>query len=135
LAELNTRASAEEQAYIHKRFAQITLYDLRAEDISSEVMANGKYKLSFKVAAKQMSADGSGIEGEQDFDEQVEIAMFSGDPNDFAAESTVLYQALHQLKSGETTLEIELDTLPAYVGIDPFVRFIDRDTGNNIIKL
>jgi len=25
--------------------------------------------------------------------------------------------------------------MPSFAGIDPFVRFIDRDTGNNIIKL
>lgn len=135
LAELNAEASTEEQAFIHNLFAQITLYDLRAEEVTSQTMENGKYKLIFKVSAKQMSADGSGVETEQDFNEQVEIAMFSSDPNDFAAQSKVIYQALHHLKSGESTLEIEVDELPAYVGIDPFVRFIDRDTGNNIIKL
>jgi ABC-2 type transport system permease protein len=135
LAELNADTSTQEQAYIHTLFAQSTLYDLRAQDVSSQTMGNGKYRLSFKVSAKQMSADGNGVETEQDFDEQVEIALFSGDPNDFAADNKVIYQALHHLKSGETTLEIEVDELPAYVGIDPFVRFIDRDTGNNIIKL
>jgi ABC-2 type transport system permease protein len=135
LAELNVGASTEEKAYIHNLFAQITLYDLRAEEVTSQTLENGKHKLTFKVSAKQMSADGDGVETEQEFDEQVEIAMFSGDPNDFGSESKVIYQALHHLKSGESTLEIDVDELPAYVGIDPFVRFIDRDTGNNIIKL
>ncbi|MFQ3221447.1 MAG: ABC-2 type transport system permease protein [Paraglaciecola sp.] len=135
LAELNAQASTQEQAYIHDLFAQITLYDLRAEEVTSQPLENGQYRLSFTVSAMQMSADGKGVETEQDFDEQVEIAMFSSDPNDFSADNKVIYQALHHLKSGETTLEIEVDELPAYIGVDPFVRFIDRDTGNNIIKL
>ena len=31
--------------------------------------------------------------------------------------------------------QIIVDEVPNFAGIDPFVRFIDRDTGNNIIKI
>ncbi|MFT4940896.1 MAG: ABC-2 type transport system permease protein [Paraglaciecola sp.] len=135
LAHLNKISSAEEQAYIHNLFAQITLYDLRADDIQSEEMEDGKYKITFTVSAQQLSADGKGQETEQAFAEQVEIAFFSDDPNDFSAENKVIYKQQHKLLSGENTLEIIVDELPRFAGIDPFVRFIDRDTGNNIIEL
>lgn len=116
-------------------FAQITLYDLRATKVASETLADGKIKVKLTVSATQFSADGKGQEVEQPFDQQVEIALFSADPNKFSADNEVIYQGVHALKSGETELEIIVDKMPSYAGIDPFVRFIDRDTGNNIIKL
>ena len=61
--------------------------------------------------------------------------MFSDDPNKFSAENKVIYQGLHRIESGDSTIELIVDELPSYAGVDPFVRFIDRDTGNNIIKL
>jgi ABC-2 type transport system permease protein len=61
--------------------------------------------------------------------------LFSEDPNDFNAENKIIYQGLHAIKSGDTVIELIVDEMPNFAGIDPFVRFIDRDTGNNIIKL
>ena len=83
----------------------------------------------------QLSADGKGQETEQDFDKEVEIVFFSHDPNDFSSDNQIIYAQNHRIKSGDSVIEITVDQLPSYAGIDPFVRFIDRDTGNNIIKL
>jgi len=132
---LSQGASLEEKMFIDNIFEQITLYELRADEVSSEELDNGKHKITFKVNAQQLSSDGKGMETEQDFSEQVEIAMFSQDPNDFSADNRVLYQQRHKLVSGENILEITVDEKPKYIGVDPFVRFIDRDTGNNILRL
>jgi ABC-2 type transport system permease protein len=61
--------------------------------------------------------------------------LFSEDPNDFAIENKIIYQGLHAIESGDTVIELIVDETPNYAGIDPFVRLINRDTGNNIIKL
>ena len=132
---LNSESNAEEQAYIKDMFEQITIYDLRANKVETETLDDGKTKVLLTVSAQQFSADGKGQETEQPFDKEVEIALFSDDPNKFAADNKVIYQGLHGIKSGETTIEIIVDQVPNFAGIDPFVRFIDRDTGNNIIKI
>jgi ABC-2 type transport system permease protein len=132
---LDSVSSVQQQAYIQDLFAQITLYDLRAKEVTQESMQDGKTKITFTVSAQQFNADGKGQETEQPFAKQVEIALFSQDPNDFAVENKVIYQGLHDLESGDTVIELIVDEVPKYAGIDPFVRFIDRDTGNNIIKL
>lgn len=132
---LNADANADEQAYIKDLFEQITIYDLRAKEVVKEEQEDGKVKVTLTVSAQQFSADGKGQETEQPFDKEVEIALFSEDPNNFAAENKVIYQGLHAIKSGETVIELIVDETPSFAGIDPFVRFIDRDTGNNIIKL
>lgn len=132
---LNNVSNQEEQAYIKDTFEQITIYDFRAKEVIKEALENGKTKVTLTVSAQQFSADGKGQETEQPFANQVEIALFSEDPNDFATENKVIYQGLHAIESGETVIELIVDDIPNFAGIDPFVRFIDRDTGNNIIKL
>lgn len=47
----------------------------------------------------------------------------------------VLYNQKHRLISGENTITVTVDEKPAYVGVDPFVKMIDRDSGDNVIKL
>ena len=132
---LNNVSNAQEQAYIQNLFTQITIYDLRAKEVTTKKLDNGKIKVTLTVSAQQFSADGKGKETEQPFAEEVDIALFSEDPNDFSADNKIIYQGLHQIKSGDTVIELVVDEIPNFAGIDPFVRFIDRDTGNNIIKL
>jgi len=132
---LDIVSNEEEQAYIKDLFEQITIYDLRAKEVVKEELEDGKTKVTLTVSAQQFSADGKGQETEQPFAEEVEIVLFSEDPNDFAAENKIIYQGLHAIESGDTVIELIVDEMPSFAGIDPFVRFIDRDTGNNIIKL
>ncbi|MGS2720641.1 M1 family aminopeptidase [Paraglaciecola aestuariivivens] len=132
---LNAQATPEEQAYIQDLFSQITIYDLHAKEVSYETLEDGKTKVSLTVSAQQFSADGKGKETEQPFAQEVEIALFASDPNDFSIDAKVIYQGLHFVESGESVIELTVDELPSYASIDPFVRFIDRDKGNNIIKL
>jgi ABC-2 type transport system permease protein len=132
---LKTNTNDEERLLIDDLFNQITLYEMRAEEVSSEELDNGKFKITFKASAKKFSADGEGQETEQDLNESVEIAMFTNNPNKYGLENKVIYKQQHQVVSGDNSFEIIVDQKPAYIGIDPFVRFIDRDTGNNILKL
>jgi ABC-2 type transport system permease protein len=132
---LDSVANEEEQAYIQDLFTQITLYDLHAKEITHEPAEEGKTKVTLTVSAQQFSADGKGQETEQPFNEEVEIVLFSDDPNKFDADNKVIYQGLHRIESGDSVIELIVDEIPGFAGIDPFVRFIDRDTGNNIIKL
>lgn len=135
LKHLEKGASEEEKSYIQNLFAQITLYDLRATEASSKETESGDYEINFTVNALQFSADGKGQETEQAFKEQVEIVLFSEDPNDFTADNKIIYNQQHELVSGQNTIKIIAKEKPSYIGVDPFVRFIDRDTGNNVIKL
>ena len=132
---LHSVSNKAEQAYIKDLFEQITIYDLRAKEVTNEALEKGKTKVTLTVSAQQFSADGKGQETEQPFAKEVEIVLFSEDPNDFAAENKIIYQELHAIKSGDTVIELIVDEMPNFAAIDPFVRFIDRDTGNNIIKL
>ncbi len=135
VASLKAQANEDEQLFIDKKFGQITIYDLRAKSIEADTSNNEQVIVTLTLDATQFEADGQGEETEQPLDEWVDIVLFSEDPNDFSAENEVIYQQKHRLVSGENVLELVVDRLPAYAGVDPYVRLIDRDSDNNIIKL
>lgn len=120
--------------YIDDQFKQISLYDMKIDESNIRETAKGKFEVTLNVIAKKLSADGRGEETEQPFEDDVEIVLFSEDPNDFTAENTILYREKHKLVSGDNLIKFTSDTLPAFVGVDPFVRFIDRDSKDNIAR-
>jgi len=66
---------------------------------------------------------------------QVDIGAFSVDPDKLKDEKQILLLGKHHLVSGENKLTLTLDEKPSYVGVDPFVKLIDRDARDNIFKL
>ncbi len=127
--------------YIEQQFKQITIYDLRMKE--TETFFDDKNpSLRLTVEASQFEADGLGNESKQKFNDLVEIVLFDSDPNAFAQETKIIYREKHLLEDGENGITIDLSDIDEalikqikYVGVDPFVRYIDRDSKNNIKKL
>ena len=101
----------------------------------AEQTSEGKFEVTMTVAAAKFEADGAGRETEGAVNEYVDIALFSGDPEDVSGDTKVLYNQKHKLVSGENTFTVTVEEKPAYVGVDPFVKMIDRDSGDNVIQL
>lgn len=134
-AALNAQATEEEQQFIADLFERITLYDLKMLSADAEQTSEGKFEVTMTVAAAKFVADGAGRETEGAVNEYVDIALFSGDPEDVSGDTKVLYNQKHKLVSGENTFTVTVEEKPAYVGVDPFVKMIDRDSGDNVIQL
>ena len=127
--------------FIDQQFSQITIYNLRLLNATVNTDDTTQSKLELSINTEQFSADGKGNETKQTFNDWVDIVVFGNDPNDLSVDTQVLYQKKHRLSDGENTLSIDFSELdiseaePAYVGVDPFVRYIDRNSRDNIIKL
>ncbi|WP_412973158.1 ABC transporter permease/M1 family aminopeptidase [Glaciecola sp. MF2-115] len=132
---IKTFAPEDTHAFVDAQFNQISLYDLKIMDTELTQQEGSSYTLDLTLSAKQFEADGKGEEMEQNFDDYVEIVLFSEDPNDFSVDNEILYREKHRLTTGENKLSININTADAYVGVDPFVRFIDRDSRDNVKKL
>ncbi len=132
---LAQNTSAEEKSFIEDLFNNITLYDLRVKDAKVTELADGKFQLNLVLHADKLVADEKGTQTTQPLVEQIDIGVFSVDPDQTSGESGVIYLKKHQLTTGENTVELVLDQKPLYVGVDPFVRLIDRDGADNIRKL
>jgi ABC-2 type transport system permease protein len=142
-------SSQEHYDFIDQQFSQITIYDLELQsakitdsEASAENSINGSAQtIALKIQTKQFMADGSGNETRGEFSDKVDIVVFSDDPNSAKEDIQILYRQKHMLSDGENLLEITLSdanatTLEhAYVGVDPFIRYIDRNSADNIVKL
>lgn len=130
-AFLNDGASATETAFIKSVFEEITLYDFKLSEVESNELDDGSYEIVLTIDAGKVSADGQGLETAIGLNELVDIALFSIDPDEVSATDKLLYLQKHMIKKGENIIKLIVPTLPKFAGIDPFVKFIDRDLIDN----
>jgi ABC-2 type transport system permease protein len=134
VAALGAEANEQERQFLASLFEEITLYDLKAKSVEAQSLDSGKTKVTFTVDAKRFTADGKGVETEGELSEYIDVVIFNADPEDLTAENTVLYQNKHLIQTGQNVIEIEVEGEPKYAGIDPFVKLVDRDSADNVIK-
>ncbi|MBE8168833.1 MAG: ABC transporter permease subunit [Shewanella sp.] len=132
---LKTGLNSDQAQLVDASFNDITLYDLRLKDAKVTELENGRFKVDMTVFASRKSASGKGEETEQPFDSLIDVGLFSEDPENLKLDDQVLLLEKHRIISGENQLSFELDTIPSHVGIDPFIKLVDRDAKDNIYKL
>ena len=47
----------------------------------------------------------------------------------------MLYLEKHLVSSGENTIVLRVDELPRFAGIDPYIKMIDRNSDDNLVKV
>ncbi len=67
-------------------------------------------------------------------DETIDVAVFSRHPNATTGSDHVFYVGAHRL-GGSKELTVMVDERPSYVGVDPFLRRIDRNLVDNVSKV
>ena len=135
MAYITQDATVGEKAFVSNLFEHITLYDLKTVNVEVTDRDDGKFDVAVTINAALMRADGQGLETEEAFEEMIDIGLFSADPEDLSAENLVQYLEKHQIKSGENVINLVVDEKPKFVGVDPFVKLIDRDSADNIYRL
>lgn len=135
LAALKENTTAEQQAFIDSQFRDITIYDLRAKEVSIESATETEQQITFVVSGKRMTANGQGEESEQPLKEIVDIVAFANDPDRFDVQNNVVWQQKVTIVTGENSFNLTLPASAKYIAVDPFIKYIDRDTGDNKLKL
>ena len=111
----------------------ITLYDFTASDATVAELENGQFETTFTVTAAKLYADGEGEETEADFENLVDIGAFTKRPGYEVLEpADVISFRLEPLVSGEQVVTVTTDEKPAFVGVDPYSKFVDRQGDDNI---
>jgi aminopeptidase N len=117
-------------------FERITLYDMSAHEAHAKKRADGKYDVTFTIDGKKLYADGQGKESEAPLNELFDIGVFTAEPgtSGFSAKS-VLYFSQRALVSGKQQIELVVDQLPKWVGVDPYNKRIDRNSDDNLTEV
>jgi aminopeptidase N len=129
-------AGPENSGLIEDFLERITLFDLEVTAARAEPIDDGSYRVRIDLEARKFYADGDGQESEAQFDLPVDIGFFlrSPDSPEFSADDVLLLEK-HNLATGGSSLEFELTRKPAYVGIDPYNKLIDRDSNDNLRRV
>jgi len=133
LALLRAEAGPQHDALITDLFERITLLDMKATAASARKRADGRYDLTLQIDAHKRYADGKGAETEAPMDEDVDVGAFTVEPGrtGFGADS-VLALTRRRIVSGTQTLTLVVDKPPAWAGIDPYNKRIDRNSEDNL---
>ncbi|MBX3478282.1 MAG: aminopeptidase [Brevundimonas sp.] len=133
IAAIRAEAPADKQDLITDLFEKITLYDVKTTGATARRRPDGRWDVTVTVSARKLYADGQGKETEAPLDETFDIGLFSAKPGDkgFDQKNVVLMER-RSLRSGVQTFRFVTTRKPAFAGADPYNRWIDRDSDDNI---
>ena len=133
---LREEAGPGADALITDLFERITLYDLKASGPSLIHRNDGRWDVSFQVDAHKRYADGTGKETEAPMDEVCDIGVFTAEPGKAGyGASDVLLMRHERLHTGTQTVTVTVDRRPAFVGVDPYNKRIDRNSDDNLVAV
>lgn len=124
----------EERNLVRDLLQRITVYDLAAEDAVVTERDDGRFETTITIAATKFYADGEGVETEAPLADEIEIGLFTERPGSasFASENVIMLER-KPIASGEQEITIVTDTRPAYVGVDPYNKYVDRNSDDNLV--
>ena len=130
---LKEEAGPENVGLIEDFFEKITIFDVKMKESRVEEMADGRFKVLLDVEVAKVYADKEGQETKADFDIPVDIGLFLKNPGADGFDSTdVLMLEKRRITEASTTLEIFVKSKPAFAGIDPYNKLIDRNSDDNL---
>ena len=133
IALIRANAPADKQALITDLFEKITLYDVKTTEATATRRADGRWDVAVTVVARKLYADGQGEETEAPLNETFDIGLFSAEPGKGAFDaSNVLLFERRPLRGGTQTFRFVTATKPSFAGADPYNKWIDRNSDDNI---
>lgn len=125
-----------ERQLVSDLLERITLYDFKAVAAKARRLPDGRYETLLTVATGKFYADGAGKETKAAFDDQADVGLFAARPGDGAfSAKDVLGFGRRPLRQGEQQLRLITARKPAFVGVDPYNKFIDRNPDDNVIAV
>ncbi|MGA0611253.1 ABC transporter permease/M1 family aminopeptidase [Caldimonas sp. KR1-144] len=133
---LRAEAGPQHDALIDDLFEKITLLDVKVTKARAAKRADGKFDVVLDVQARKLYADGQGKETEAPLDEAFDVGAFSLKPGErgFGADAVLLFER-QPLRSGAQQIRIVTAQAPAWVGVDPYNKRINRNSDDNLVKV
>src|SRR3712207_2423182 len=128
--------TSEEQNLITDLFERVVLYDLKVAQPTAVRRADGRGDVTVPVEAKKYQVDGRGAETEAALAERIEVGIFTAQPglDGFGAKHVVVMER-RPIRSGAQVLRFVTDRRPTHAGIDPYNYYIDRNSGDNVLRV
>ncbi|MEM7664873.1 MAG: M1 family aminopeptidase [Pseudomonadota bacterium] len=124
-----------ERDLVRDLLQRITVYDLKADNAVVRELDDGRFETTLTFEATKLYADGEGRETEADLADDIEIGLFTERPGDgvFDKANVVLLER-RPVTSGTQKVTLVTDKRPSWAGIDPYNKYIDRNSDDNLIQ-
>ncbi|MFP2906000.1 ABC transporter permease/M1 family aminopeptidase [Pyxidicoccus sp. 3LFB2] len=133
LAALHAEAPEAQRLLIDQWLKEVVLYDLKVESATYEPLADGRYRVTARIAASKTARRG-GEHVPLPLDEELDVGVFSQHPEAGAKEAAPLYAAKHRFTGAAADVSVIVNARPGYVGVDPFLRRIELERSDNAVK-
>jgi ABC-2 type transport system permease protein len=133
---LRRAVGKEHQQLVTDLFERITLWDLRVVGSEARPTDDGKWRVRIDVQARKLYADASGSEKEAPLNQAIDIGLFTADPRrrGFSAKDVIVLEK-RRIVGGKQSIELVVDERPTFVGIDPYIKLIQRNSTSNVAPL
>lgn len=130
---IRAEAPADKQGLITDLFEKITVYDVKTKSVSAKQRPDGQWDVALTVEARKLHVSGKGDETEAPLNETFEFGLFTSEPGKKAFDQkSVIVLERRPLRSGTQTLNFVTRTKPSFAGVDPYNRWIDRNSDDNV---
>jgi len=131
---LKEEAPAEKLAMIEDFFHRITLLENKVDTVTYAANSDGTYKVRIEADIKKYYASGQGEETEAPLDAWLDVGVFGEEAQDGKRQEKVLFLQKRQVHSGLNVFEVNVAEKPSRAGVDPYNKWIDRNSDDNILK-
>ncbi|MGC2287019.1 MAG: M1 family aminopeptidase [Candidatus Acidiferrum sp.] len=131
VAALREQTPPELQYVITDMFESIVLYENKAVSATYVETPEKKYEVTLKTSSQKKTADGSGNETPMTIHDLIDVGVFSG------TKEHLKRLNLHKewITQQNETFTFVVDEKPAFAGIDPYNKLIDRDPEDNLVEV
>lgn len=126
----------EELQLVEDLMEKITVFDLKAPTATIRKLPNGQWETTLTVKAAKAYADGQGKETAAPLADVIDIGLFTARPGQgaFSKKDVLLFER-RPIRSGEQQIRIVTRQKPAFAGVDPYNKYVDRNSDDNVIDV
>jgi len=131
---LKEEAPPEKQALIEDFFHRITLLENKVDKVTYAANTDGTFKVRIEADINKYYSSGQGEETEAPLDAWLDVGVFGEEDKDGKTQEKVLFFEKRQVQSGHNVFEVTVEGKPIRAGVDPYNKWIDRTSDDNILK-
>ena len=125
-----------ERELVRDLLERITIYDMKADTAETRQLADGSWETTLTIEAAKFHADGDGKETAAKLDDVIDVGLFTERPGRGAFDKAdVLFMERRPITDGTQEIVLVTQTKPAFAGIDPYNKYIDRNSDDNLVDV
>ncbi len=88
--------------------------------------------MRIEADVRKLYSDGQGKQTEAPLDLMLDVGVFGEELKDGQKTEKVLFLEKRRVQTGHVVFEVDVPGKPVRAGLDPFNKWVDRDSGDNV---